>query len=162
MDVCEALQGQSKVQRTLEKSAQGHVCSSRVACRRIYPGAYARATLPPDLSLPAYTRMRAFVTVGSTRFDALVQRVLSDAVLDVLRQRGYSSIVVQCGNSDFDRGCFTQHGDSWTRKLEGGGTVEVWKFKPSLQTEYEQADLVISHAGMISVNTALRALWLKP
>lgn len=91
--------------------------------------------------------MRAFVTVGSTRFDALVQRTLSDAVVDILRGKGYSKIVVQCGNSDFDTNRFAQQGDFWTRELEGGGAVEVWRFKPSLQEEYEQADLVISHAG---------------
>lgn len=98
--------------------------------------------------------MRAFVTVGSTRFDALVQRTLSDAVVDVLRGRGYSRIVVQCGNSDFDTGRYTQRGDFWTRELEGGGAVEVWRFKPSLHEEYEQADLVISHAGTSSVASA--------
>lgn len=91
--------------------------------------------------------MRAFVTVGSTRFDALVQRTLSDAVVDILCVKGYSKIVVQCGNSDFDLARFAQQGDFWTRELGGGGVVEVWRFKPSLQEEYEQADLVISHAG---------------
>jgi beta-1,4-N-acetylglucosaminyltransferase len=29
-----------------------------------------------------------------------------------------------------------------------GISIEIWKFKPSLQEEYERADLVISHAGM--------------
>ena len=91
--------------------------------------------------------MRAFVTVGSTRFDALVQRILSDALVDVLRKKGYSTIVVQCGNSDFDTGQYIQEGDLWTHTIGGGGVVEVWRFKPSLQEEYEQADLVISHAG---------------
>lgn len=91
--------------------------------------------------------MRVFVTVGSTRFDDLVQRTLSDAVVDILRGKGYSTIVVQCGNSEFDTGRYTQQGESWMRDLDGGGTIEVWRFKPSLQEEYEQADLVISHAG---------------
>ena len=91
--------------------------------------------------------MRAFVTVGSTRFDALVQQALSDVVLDVLRERGYSTIVVQCGNSNFHSDQYTQDGESWTRTLEGGGSVEVWRFKASLGEEYKQADLVISHAG---------------
>ncbi|KIP09600.1 glycosyltransferase family 1 protein [Phlebiopsis gigantea 11061_1 CR5-6] len=100
--------------------------------------------------------MRAFVTVGSTRFDALVQRVLSDALVDVLRKKGYSTIIVQCGNSDFDTGPYIQQGDLWTHALGGGGVVEVWKFKPSLQEEYEQADLVISHAGSGTILDVLR------
>ncbi|EKM55600.1 glycosyltransferase family 1 protein [Phanerochaete carnosa HHB-10118-sp] len=100
--------------------------------------------------------MRAFVTVGSTRFDALVQRALSDAVLDVLRTAGYSTVIVQCGNSDFDTGSYTQNGESWTRALEGGGAIEVWRFKASLDEEYKQADLVISHAGSGTILDVLR------
>ncbi len=98
--------------------------------------------------------MHAFVTVGSTRFDALVKHALSDVVIDVLRTKGYSDIVVQCGNSDFDRSVYTLEGDTWTRNLEGEGSIEVWKFKPTLQQEYERADLVISHAGMSQSNSS--------
>lgn len=94
--------------------------------------------------------MRAFVTVGSTRFDALVQQALSDSVVDVLRTKGYTSLTVQCGNSDFDAGLFNQQGETWTRALEGVGSIEVWRFKSTLQQEYERADLVISHAGASS------------
>ncbi|KAI0079904.1 glycosyltransferase family 1 protein [Panus rudis PR-1116 ss-1] len=98
--------------------------------------------------------MYAFVTVGSTRFDRLVQRALSDAVLDVLRAKGYSKIVVQCGNSEFDTKAFQWTGETWVRK--GTGDVEVWRFKPSLKEEYEQADLVISHAGSGTILDVLR------
>ena len=93
--------------------------------------------------------MRAFVTVGSTRFDDLVQQALAAPVIDVLRRRGYTELVVQCGNSEFDRAVFTEEagGDSWARRLEGVGSIEVWRFKPTLQEEYKRADLVVSHAG---------------
>lgn len=157
MGVDEALRCQLKTQQTTiprnkHKSRNAgesiglRVYSDLVACYGTYPVLYARPTLPCSIFL-GHTRMRAFVTVGSTRFDALVQRALSDAVLDVLRRRGYSTIVVQCGDSDFDSDQFTQDGESWTRALEGGGAVEVWRFKASLDEEYRQADLVISHAG---------------
>ncbi|KAH8107101.1 glycosyltransferase 28 [Cristinia sonorae] len=98
--------------------------------------------------------MHVFVTVGSTRFDNLVQRALSDAVLDVLRAKGYSKVVVQCGNSEFDSKAFKQSGDTWVRRDHG--EVEVWRFKPSLQEDYEQADLVISHAGSGTILDVLR------
>ncbi len=89
--------------------------------------------------------MHAFVTVGSTRFDGLVERALSDSVIDTLRAKGYSKIVVQCGNSHFDTGLYENLGERWVRKDDED--IEVWRFKPSLQEEYAQADLVISHAG---------------
>ena len=89
--------------------------------------------------------MRVLVTVGSTRFDALVETGLSQPVLNALRQKGYSDIVVQCGNSRVD--------ELGTTDVEGivhkyGLDVKVWRFKPSLDEEYDAADLVIGHAGM--------------
>jgi beta-1,4-N-acetylglucosaminyltransferase len=91
--------------------------------------------------------MSAFVTVGSTQFDSLVQTVLSEPVLRSLRQRGYCNLVVQCGNSNFDMA--KSIGDSVLRLQAEGVDIEIWKFKPSLIPEYHRADLVISHAGML-------------
>ncbi|EMD38396.1 glycosyltransferase family 1 protein [Gelatoporia subvermispora B] len=99
--------------------------------------------------------MHVFVTVGSTRFDALIHRVLSDDVLAALRTRGYSTLVVQCGNSDWDASSFIQEGDDW-RHAADDMTIEVWRFKPSLQEEYERADLIISHAGSGTILDVLR------
>lgn len=89
--------------------------------------------------------MRVFATVGSTKFDDLVNAVLSSAVQNALRTKGYSSLVVQCGNSSFDSTPFKAIGDVWLRNSPVD--TEVWRFKPTLQDEYERADLVISHAG---------------
>lgn len=100
--------------------------------------------------------MHAFVTVGSTRFDDLVRQALSPAVLDALRAKKYTTVAVQCGNSDFETAGYTQQGDVWTRELGDGGSVEVWRFKPSLKEEYERADLVISHAGSGTILDVLR------
>ena len=92
--------------------------------------------------------MLAFTTVGSTKFDALVQAVLSQPVLTALHLQGYTALVVQCGNSKVDVGSSsaTITGDI-TSLQKDGLDIEIWKFKPSLQTEYDRADLVISHAG---------------
>lgn len=61
------------------------------------------------------TRTHVFVTVGSTQFDSLVQAIFSDNVLDALRARGYSKLVVQAGNSKFDISRFEQSGDDLLR-----------------------------------------------
>ncbi|CCM02397.1 uncharacterized protein FIBRA_04495 [Fibroporia radiculosa] len=102
------------------------------------------------------TSSTTFVTVGSTRFDTLVQAVLSDSVLDALRSRGYSRLVVQSGNSDFDASSFEASGEGLTRTAADGIDIEVWKFRPSLQEEYEQAGLIISHAGSGTILDVLR------
>jgi beta-1,4-N-acetylglucosaminyltransferase len=92
--------------------------------------------------------MLAFVTVGSTSFDSLVQSVLSSPVLLSLRAKGYTSLSVQCGDSNFELASSISHSRNWSLERDGI-RVELWKFKPSLQEEYERADLVISHAGML-------------
>ena len=95
-------------------------------------------------------RTHVFVTVGSTRFDALVQRVLSAPVLDALHARGYRTMDVQCGNSslDYERTALRAVGeDRW--ELPGPMSVNVWRFKPSLEDDYERAGLIISHAGKL-------------
>ena len=86
--------------------------------------------------------MRVFVTVGSTRFDALVNSVLSFPVLSGLRLKGYRNVVIQCGNSEF-------HSLNQAKDLleKSAMDVEIWQFKPSLEEEYQRADLIISHAG---------------
>lgn len=92
--------------------------------------------------------MLAFVTVGSTRFDSLVQAALSEPVLSSLRRKGYTQLIIQCGNSAFEFASTIAH-DQGSFVNREGVTVELWKFKPSLQKEFEQADLVISHAGAL-------------
>ncbi|TFK43002.1 glycosyltransferase family 1 protein [Crucibulum laeve] len=99
--------------------------------------------------------MRAFVTVGSTKFDALVNSVFSEAVILSLSQRGYTKLVVQCGNSTFEFADFVANGESQVLEKEGV-EVEYWKFKPSLQEEFDKADLVISHAGSGTILDVLR------
>ncbi|OCH94976.1 glycosyl transferase [Obba rivulosa] len=114
-----------------------------------------QSSFPSSTPISTPPRIHVFVTVGSTRFDALVHRVLDNDVRAALRARGYSTLVVQCGNSDFDARSFTQEGDIW-RRTEDDMTIQVWRFKPSLQEEYERADLIISHAGSGTILDVLR------
>ena len=90
--------------------------------------------------------MYAFVTVGSTRFNALVQAVFTEDVLSSLCRKGYRSLIVQCGNSVFEMVSAIQNGGT-CKMSKAGVDIEFWPYKPSLQEDYEKADLVISHAG---------------
>lgn len=104
--------------------------------------------------------MLVFVTIGSTRFDSLVQSAVSQPVLSALRLKGYTGLIIQSGNSDFE---FTPSiASGQTVRLEKGGIdVELWKFKPTLQAEYERADLVISHAGAIIHLCKTRVIYMR-
>lgn len=103
-----------------------------------------------SLSLTVKYDMRVLVTVGSTKFDALVETTLSQPVLEALCRKGYSEAVIQCGNSPVDGLAVGSAG------MEGvvhkyGVDVKIWGFKPSLDDEYDAADLVIGHAGLPSL-----------
>lgn len=91
--------------------------------------------------------MLAFLTVGSTKFDSLVQAALSEAVLNSLVQKGYTELIIQCGNSDFELASSTNHQEV-LNLVRNEVNITLWKFKPSLEEEYRRADIVISHAGM--------------
>jgi beta-1,4-N-acetylglucosaminyltransferase len=90
--------------------------------------------------------MHAFATVGSTKFDLLVNEILSSRTLNTLKDRGYTTLTVQCGNSTFKQATQLSEEGVAHFTLEGV-SIEVWKFKPTLKEEYEKADLIISHAG---------------
>lgn len=92
--------------------------------------------------------MIVFVTVGSTRFDALVEAAISEPVLSTLRDLGYERLILQRGNSIVETEASSRDSYSIQRY---GVDIEIWRFKPSIQAEFQQADLVISHAGELFV-----------
>ncbi|EIW85055.1 glycosyltransferase family 1 protein [Coniophora puteana RWD-64-598 SS2] len=97
--------------------------------------------------------MSVLVTVGSTRFDELLEAVMSEEVCKALRKQGYKHLILQYGNSDAKP--IRIFGD--TEHFHAHGLdIEAWKFKPSLRYNIEQADLVISHAGSGTILEVLR------
>ncbi|KAF9227618.1 glycosyl transferase [Gyrodon lividus] len=100
--------------------------------------------------------MLVFVTVGSTKFDSLVQAAISEPVLAALRNKGYTQVVLQRGNSDLATKGDGSAQDPLTIRKDGM-EVETWKFKSSIQDDIERADLVISHAGSGTILDALRS-----
>lgn len=91
--------------------------------------------------------MLAFLTVGSTHFNELVNAAISQAVIHALLLKGYSSLMIQCGNSKFASESL-QISEKTLKMTKEGMGIEIWTFRPSLETEYKRADIVISHAGV--------------
>ena len=105
-------------------------------------GARMRDTLSSSTSTNG---KRLFVTVGTTSFDSLI-RALDDAnVVSLLKRLGFTSVVVQFGRGEVDR-----HGLRHSRS-QPGLQVDAFDFKPTLQDDMRQADLVITHAGAGSI-----------
>jgi len=93
----------------------------------------------------------AFVTVGSTQFDALVDAVLGSEVIRVLQEHKCTRLVIQAGNSPIHvedaSVSISDDGLEVWRVNAMGLDAEIWRFKPSLELDFRSADLVICHAG---------------
>ncbi|XP_057707074.1 UDP-N-acetylglucosamine transferase subunit ALG13 homolog isoform X1 [Corythoichthys intestinalis] len=88
-----------------------------------------------------------FVTVGTTSFDDLIEEITSDEAVQALKHRGYERLVLQVG-----RGSVLPDPENFPHV-----SLEVFRFKPSILTDVERADLIISHAGAGSCLEALGA-----
>ncbi|KAL6777120.1 hypothetical protein ACKKBF_B20285 [Auxenochlorella protothecoides x Auxenochlorella symbiontica] len=99
---------------------------------------------------------RVFLTVGTTRFDALVEAVDSTAVAAVLRRRGYTHLTMQIGAAAFQGSRLLPAGTT-RGVLPDGLVVEWFDYSPSLAAHVAGAALVVSHAGAGSVFEALVA-----
>jgi beta-1,4-N-acetylglucosaminyltransferase len=99
--------------------------------------------------------MRVLVTVGSTKFDPLVHAVLQQNVLDALNAKGYDHLVVQCGNSSLADALAKAGEEEPWRLHRFGIDIDIFRFKPTLEGEFEAADLVISHAGLCIISARL-------
>ncbi|RLN50653.1 hypothetical protein BBJ28_00003970 [Nothophytophthora sp. Chile5] len=90
--------------------------------------------------------MEVFVTVGTTKFDALVRALDSDACLAALVARGFSRLRLQIG-----------HGEHVPRASFPGLELSYYRHDAGYKQDVARADLVISHAGAGSIMDALAA-----
>lgn len=90
--------------------------------------------------------MLAFVTVGTTKFDALVRSLDSDACLSALKARGVDRVLMQIG-----------HGEYTPRAEAAGVSIDWYRHNAQYKQDVAKADLVISHAGAGSIMDALSA-----
>lgn len=82
-----------------------------------------------------------YVTVGTTKFDALINAMTSDAVLDALQKRNCQKLVLQHGNSQpVEEKMVQLISDKY------GIDVEQYKFRPNVE-DIRGADVIIGHAG---------------
>ncbi|XP_077466472.1 UDP-N-acetylglucosamine transferase subunit ALG13 isoform X1 [Stigmatopora argus] len=88
-----------------------------------------------------------FVTVGTTSFEDLIKEITSDEAIQALKHRGYERLVLQVG-----RGSVLPDPQNFPQI-----SLEAFRFKPSILTNMQEADLIVSHAGAGSCLEALGA-----
>uniref|UniRef100_A0A7S0WPF2 Glycosyl transferase family 28 C-terminal domain-containing protein n=1 Tax=Chlamydomonas leiostraca TaxID=1034604 RepID=A0A7S0WPF2_9CHLO len=101
-------------------------------------------------------RATVLVTVGSTKFDALVRAVDTEEFGKALVSKGYTHLVIQKGNGAYAPHVLVPINETLGTTKEGLH-VEVFDYKPNLTDTMNEASLVISHAGSGSIFEALTA-----
>ncbi|CAM9446555.1 unnamed protein product [Phaeothamnion confervicola] len=91
--------------------------------------------------------MRAFVTVGTTRFDDLIGAIDTAEFLEALSSKCVTQLVVQIGHGT--------HEPRFEDAKRLGLICSYYRFKPNLQEDMSNADLIVSHAGAGSVMESL-------
>lgn len=90
-----------------------------------------------------------FVTVGTTQFDALIQMILSEKIIQLFHKFKCKKIIMQIGQGKID--------DQAVQRLSKEFEVEVYALKPTILPDVKSSDLVISHAGAGSCIEVLNA-----
>jgi beta-1,4-N-acetylglucosaminyltransferase len=91
------------------------------------------------------TKRSIFVTVGTTRFDALITCVTRPEALIWMKENGYTDLVIQYGK-----------GNEPVIPTSSPVSIQQYSFLASLDQDMKAAELIISHAGAGTVMEALR------
>ena len=91
------------------------------------------------------TKRTIFVTVGTTRFDPLIEAVTRADSLQWMKRNGYTHLVIQ-------------YGKGREPSIPNGAplAVRTYSFQPSLEQDMREADMIVSHAGAGTVMEALQ------
>ena len=111
------------------------------------------------------SKKSVFVTVGTTRFDALIAAVDTPEFAQALLDKGYTYLIIQAGVSQGYRPhrLFANSSNNsataatapvaapCSATLPGGLYAEWFEYAPSLASYIKDASLVVSHAGAGSI-----------
>lgn len=86
-----------------------------------------------------------FVTVGTTRFDLLIEMVTKPMALDWMKSNGYTDLVIQYGK-----------GSDPIIPQNAPMKCRTYSFQSSLEHDMKEADLIVSHAGAGTIMEGLR------
>lgn len=95
--------------------------------------------------------MKCFVTVGTTRFDLLINSILADFNIKALQTIGITELVMQIGAGEF-LPLLGEKAFDGTNTGEGTGEIDgllvsFYRYKKSIIEDIKSADMVVGHAG---------------
>mmetsp|Transcript_24181 Transcript_24181/g.35829 ORF Transcript_24181/g.35829 Transcript_24181/m.35829 type:complete len:175 (+) Transcript_24181:126-650(+) len=86
-----------------------------------------------------------FVTVGTTRFDFLIEQITRLEALKWMKSSGYTDLIIQYGK-----------GSKPTLPEDCPISYQLYDYKDTLEQDMDRADLILSHAGAGTIMEALR------
>lgn len=89
--------------------------------------------------------MKLFVTVGTTRFDALINKISTPLFLSKISKAGFTHLTLQIGNSP----CILKS------EIHPDIHIDIFDFTTDVQAFMRTSDLIISHAGAGSILDAI-------
>jgi UDP-N-acetylglucosamine transferase subunit ALG13 len=97
--------------------------------------------------VPQRQLKRVFVTVGTTKFEELIEHVDSEAFQrTVFESLGTREIIAQIGQGTIE-----------PRIRHSKVEVSFYRMKPDIKGDMEAADLIITHCGAGSVTEAMKS-----
>mmetsp|Transcript_24888 Transcript_24888/g.28773 ORF Transcript_24888/g.28773 Transcript_24888/m.28773 type:complete len:227 (-) Transcript_24888:60-740(-) len=115
-----------------------------------------------QMTTPLQTKIqmnkRLFVTVGTTKFDPLIESTTNSSFIKRMYSYGYNRFIIQYGKGIpplkeyYEKATSTSTEKSSSISFQHDGIkFEIYTFKPSLEEDMQNADLIISHAGAGSI-----------
>lgn len=95
-------------------------------------------------------KLNIFVTVGTTDFDQLIRTIDTKEFVEYLQEIHCCRLVIQYGRGVYE----PLHARSLCEKA--AIYCEAYRFKPTLDVDMQQADLIISHCGAGSILEAVK------
>jgi UDP-N-acetylglucosamine transferase subunit ALG13 len=113
------------------------------------------------------TTKTLFVTVGSTKFEKLINKILKPDILNLLKSFNFKKIILQVGSGVHEddelfnfkeKNAFSSTSNNEMVKFfKENVEINAYRYKSSIKEDMQKADLVISHAGSGSVLESLEA-----
>lgn len=91
-----------------------------------------------------------FVTVGTTEFDDLIRTIDSDSFVRYLQEVRCCRLIIQYGRGTYEPSHLKDMCEQ--NKI----SCDAYRFKPTLDQDMRQADLIISHCGAGSILEAVK------
>jgi beta-1,4-N-acetylglucosaminyltransferase len=101
--------------------------------------------------------VKIYVQVGTTRFDALTSACLQQEFLKLLESYNCESLKMQCGNYKIPSSISISESSTYPlpKAPNASFPIELYRYKPSLDQDQSEADVIISHGGAGSVFESL-------